>query len=199
MAKRGRNQGRLPARYEKTGKNRRRIYTVSVAAQKRAAAMNDNRLKTIEKFYTCFRQRDAAGMCACYHPDIAFSDPVFGALKGKTAFAMWHMLTARAENLTIRFSNLRVEGDTLRAHWEADYPFSRTGRTVHNVIEAAFLFQDELIIRHDDTFDIWRWQRMALGPLGTALGWTPFMKHKLRATARAGLDAYISKNPQFKA
>ena len=43
----------------------------------------------VEKFYTCFSQKDWKGMQACYHDDIVFSDPVFVNLKGTQAKAMW--------------------------------------------------------------------------------------------------------------
>ncbi len=39
----------------------------------------------IQKFYTSFQARDAAGMNACYHPAIVFADPVFGRLEGDQA------------------------------------------------------------------------------------------------------------------
>jgi ketosteroid isomerase-like protein len=159
---------------------------------------NDANLETVKRFYTCFQALDAAGMTACYHPDIVFNDPVFGTLRKKEAAAMWHMLIARGKDLTIRFSNIRNEDGAVRAHWEADYPFSRTGRQVRNVIEARFLFQDGLIVRHDDSFNLWRWQGMALGPVGALLGWSPPLRNKLRKTARQGLDDFIAKTPAFK-
>ncbi|MFY8063069.1 MAG: nuclear transport factor 2 family protein, partial [Usitatibacteraceae bacterium] len=31
----------------------------------------------IRRFYAAFANRDADGMAACYHPEIAFSDPAF--------------------------------------------------------------------------------------------------------------------------
>ena len=51
--------------------------------------------KLIEKFYTGFKNSDAQAMIDCYAPDVEFSDPVFPALKGKRAMAMWAMLGER--------------------------------------------------------------------------------------------------------
>ena len=45
----------------------------------------------IQTFYTAFQNRDAAGMAACYHPEVVFSDPVFPHLEGPKAIAMWQM------------------------------------------------------------------------------------------------------------
>ncbi len=157
--------------------------------------MNNNQ-ELITKFYTAFQQKDFAGMIACYHPDIHFSDPVFTDLHGNRAKAMWHMLCERGKALQVVFSDVVAaasadEGNG-RAHWEATYTFS-TGRKVHNIVDAAFEFQDGLIIRHQDSFDLWRWTRMALGPMGLFLGWTPLVQKRVRKTALAGLEKFMVK------
>src|SRR3990172_5898601 len=117
----------------------------------------------IERFYSCFQARDSMGMASCYHPDIVFSDPVFGQLKGIEALDMWKMLCSRATDLKITYDNIKADETTGSAHWEAQYKFTRTGRPVHNVIEASFVFREGRIIRHTDTFNLWRWTCMALG------------------------------------
>src|SRR5438105_12883584 len=127
----------------------------------------------IERFYTCFKQRDTEGMIACYHPEIEFSDPVFPDLKGERAGAMWRMLAARAKSLELHFSDVMADDLRGSASWEAIYPFSATGRRVHNKIRASFEFKDGKIYRHRDDFDLWRWAGMALGLKGQLLGWLP--------------------------
>lgn len=147
----------------------------------------------IQKFYSAFQARDAAGMTSCYHPQVVFSDPVFGRLEGAQAVAMWQMLCGRAKDLTITFSRVHADDAMGAAHWEARYSFGKSSRAVHNIIDAAFEFRDGLIVRHRDTFDLWRWSRMALGPMGTLLGWTPFLQAAIRKDARRGLDEFMSK------
>jgi ketosteroid isomerase-like protein len=147
----------------------------------------------LQKFYTAFQARDAADMCACYHPDVVFSDPVFGRLTSSEATAMWHMLCARAKDLQITFRDVQANGETGTVHWEAQYTFGKKKRRVHNIIAATFVFQENLIVQHDDVFDLWRWTRMALGPTGLLLGWTPWLKSAVRGDARRGLDAFIQK------
>ena len=78
----------------------------------------------------------------------------------------------------------------------AEYTLSQTGRAVHNVIEAAFTFEDGRIRTHRDTFDFWRWSRQALGAPGLVLGWTPWLRRKVSAEATKGLDAYIARHPE---
>jgi ketosteroid isomerase-like protein len=153
--------------------------------------------KVIEDFYTAFQSRDYAGMIACYHPDIHFHDPVFTDLHGRQAKAMWHMLCERGQDLTVEYSNVQATETAGQAHWEARYTFSTTGRKVHNIIDASFTFQDGKIIKHTDLFDLWRWTRLALGPTGILLGWSPVVQNKVRATAQKGLAAFIKGHPEY--
>lgn len=151
----------------------------------------------ITRFYTAFQQRDYAEMIACYHPDIHFSDPVFMDLHGNQAKAMWHMLCERGQDLQVVFGEVWADEGDGRAHWEATYTFS-TGRKVHNAIDAAFEFQDGLIIRHQDSFDLWHWMRMALGPLGVFLGWSSVVQNRVRETAVQSLNKFIAKRPEYQ-
>jgi ketosteroid isomerase-like protein len=148
----------------------------------------------VHRFYTCFQARDAEGMRACYHPDVVFSDPAFGELRGKAAGDMWAMLCARAADLQLTHGNVTANDETGTADWDARYTFTQTGRPVHNRIHASFRFRDGLIVRHDDDFSFWRWARQALGPVGLLLGWTPLLQAKVRSTARAGLDTWARKS-----
>lgn len=152
----------------------------------------------ITHFYERFAKRDHAGMIACYHPQATFFDPVFLELKDKQVGAMWHMLCERGTDLAITFADVRAQGATGRAHWEARYSFSASKRPVHNVIEAAFEFADGKIISHRDSFDLWRWTRMALGLPGVLLGWSPIVQNKVRSTAREGLLKFIAKHPEYQ-
>jgi ketosteroid isomerase-like protein len=148
----------------------------------------------IRRFYDSFAALDAEGMKACYHPDIVFTDPAFGELRGAQAGAMWTMLTGRAKDLEVSASDIEADDRRGRAHWDARYTFGQTGRKVLNRIDAAFEFRDGLIIRHTDTFDFYAWARQALGPAGLLLGWTPVLQNKVRDTARRGLAKHMQES-----
>jgi hypothetical protein len=108
---------------------------------------------------------------------------------------MWNLLTdaVRAKGQDVWRLDLSQVTDR-SAHWEPHYRFSATGRIVHNVIDAEFVFDAQgLIAEHRDRFDFWRWSRQALGPVGTLLGWTPMLRNKVRQQAGANLDAWIAK------
>ncbi|MCB1055815.1 MAG: nuclear transport factor 2 family protein [Acidobacteria bacterium] len=150
----------------------------------------------IERFYTAFKHRDAAGMVACYHPQVEFSDPVFPNLKGPRARAMWKMLCERGKDLEIEFEGIEADDTSGRAHWRAFYTFTATGRPVENRIYARFVFEDGRIIRHRDSFDLWRWSAQALGLKGRLLGWTPLMREAIRRQAARSLDAFIRQHEE---
>jgi ketosteroid isomerase-like protein len=145
----------------------------------------------IERFYASFAKRDWAGMAACYHSDVHFSDEAFD-LHGADAGMMWRMLLTNGKDLTLEYSGIEADDRTGRAHWDARYTFSATGRKVLNRIDASFEFRDGLIVRHVDRFDFWTWSRQALGAPGLLLGWTPFLKNKVRATAAGNLKRYLA-------
>lgn len=149
----------------------------------------------LETFYEAFARRDGEAMAACYAPDVQFSDPVFPDLRGPRAGNMWRMLTERAADFELTFRDVTADDRTGRAHWEATYTFSATGRRVHNVIDATFEFRDGKIVRHADRFDLWKWAGMALGLKGKLLGWAPPVQGAIRKLARRGLDAYEAKKP----
>lgn len=149
----------------------------------------------IQYFYTSFAALDAEGMADCYHKDILFNDPGFGDLKGERAVNMWRMLCAsqQGKDFRVEFSDLQADEHTGRAHWEAYYTFSKTGRKVHNIIDAQFKFQDGKIIEHIDTFDLYRWAKQAFGLTGTLIGWTPFFKNKLHQQTNQLLNRFEKK------
>ena len=150
--------------------------------------------ETINRFYTAFQKRDAAGMIACYHPDVVFSDAVFTDLRGARAGAMWKMLCERGNDLQLEFSQVQADDRTGSAHWDARYTFSVTGNKVLNRIDASFEFKDGKIIRHTDRFDLHAWAGQALGLKVKLLGWLPAVQNKVRATAMKGLEDYIAKS-----
>ena len=147
----------------------------------------------IEKFYTAFQSRDAEAMCACYHPDVTFTDPAFGTLHGAQATFMWRMLIERGKDLRITFNNVQADDERGSAHWEAKYSFSKKQRPVHNIIEAEFVFKDGLIFKHTDRFNLWKWSSMALGLTGTLLGWTPIIQSAIRKDALKGLEKFMAR------
>jgi ketosteroid isomerase-like protein len=133
-------------------------------------------------------------MAACYAPDANFSDPVFQGLKGEEPGAMWRMLTARADDLSVQLAEHDADGDTGTARWLASYTFTQTGRHVDNDVRASFLFRDGLIVDHRDEFSFHRWARQALGPTGLLLGWAPPLQKSVRDRARKGLDEFMAQD-----
>src|ERR1035437_2144350 len=115
----------------------------------------------INDFYSAFQTRDADAMNACYAPGVKFSDPVFGALDGDRARAMWKMLAGRSAGLELTYQVGAGDDSTGNATWQEKYDFSQTGRKVDNHISSKFWFENGLITRQEDNFNRWR-----LGPLG---------------------------------
>lgn len=148
--------------------------------------------KLLTDFYSAFARKDAAPMRAAYADDAHFSDAAFPDLHGAAVGDMWTMLCEQAQDFRLEFRNVKADDVSGSAHWEARYLF-RGQRPVHNIIDAQFTFQNGKIVRHIDTFDFWRWSKQALGPIGWALGWTPWLKKTVNATAAKNLASWQKK------
>ena len=153
---------------------------------------------TLEKFYSAFARLDADTMATCYAPDARFDDEAFSLRGQDQVTGMWRMLcqTTKARALAdwkLVYSGIEANDTTGKAHWEADYRFTATNRLVHNVIDGGFEFNDQgLIARHRDSFNFWAWARQALGTPGLLLGWTPFLRQKVRSAAAVNLQKFMT-------
>jgi hypothetical protein len=154
--------------------------------------MHSNR-HLIETFYSAFQEKDYKTMQQCYNDGATFSDPAFQNLNAAEVKAMWQMLLLSGSDLKIEFRDIKANDKTGSCHWEAWYTFSRTGRKVHNIIDAEFEFKEGKIFRHRDHFNFWRWSKQALGVSGLLLGWSSFLENKVRATAKGRLRSYMAK------
>ena len=148
--------------------------------------------ETIETFYKAFNDLDAETMVKCYHEDVVFEDPAFGVLNGERAKNMWRMLchSQKGKDFKVIHSNVNYDDNSGSAHWEAFYNFSKTGRKVHNKIDATFEFKDGKIVKHTDVFNLHRWSKQALGFKGLLIGGTNFFKTKLQSQTNRLLDKF---------
>ncbi len=126
-------------------------------------------------------------MQECYADTAIFTDEVFVNLTATEVKAMWKMLCGNPD-LKIVFSNVVADENKGTADWEATYTFSKTNRKVINRIKADFIFSQGRIIRHTDHFNFHNWAAQALGITGIVLGWTTFLKNKVRKEARKRLS-----------
>ena len=147
----------------------------------------------IHDFYTCFQQKDYAGMQRCYAENARFSDEVFKNLNAAQVRAMWEMLLKRGKDLSLEFSEIKANDEEGSAKWIASYTFSQGGRKVVNHIAAQFRFEKGKIIEHTDQFSFYKWARQALGLPGWLLGWTPSLQKKVQEAAMKGLTDFMHK------
>lgn len=144
-------------------------------------------------FYTSFQQKDYKGMQHCYSDGARFNDPVFTDLDASQVRAMWEMLLLRAKDLVITFEDIHADETRGSSNWIAEYTFSATGEKVVNKIHSDFEFSNGKISRQTDHFEFYNWARQALGfTAGLLLGWTPYIRRKIRAKAMKGLEAFMN-------
>ncbi|WP_072691553.1 nuclear transport factor 2 family protein [Rhodococcus marinonascens] len=159
--------------------------------------MNQNE-QLIHTLYTAIQNKEFEVVKSCYHENATFSDNIFPNLSGKEPAAMWHMMIGSTPTLELSYDSVKADEFGGGARWIGNYTFSETGRSVrNNIIHASFEFKDGKIIRHEDSFDLYRWSRMALGPTGWLLGWTPLFKKSLQKQAAGLLPKFIHDHPEY--
>ena len=151
-----------------------------------------------QQFYTAFAKKDYLELARFYHNDLSFTDPAFGTLSRSETLAMWEMLFTSADDLDINFKLLTSGDNFVVVEWRANYSFGSKKRFVKNIIKAKLLIEDDLIIRHIDSFNLYRWSRQAMGIAGWLIGWTGFFRRKLQKQTRSRLASFISKKSNIK-
>lgn len=147
-------------------------------------------LDVLRRLFTAFAAGDGEAMAACYAPDARFSDPVYPWLRGSEVGDMWRMLTGRAKGLDVVVEALAADERSGSATWTASYEFGEDRRQVSNRVHSSFVLADGLVAEQRDDFDFHAWSAMALGPSGRLLGWTPWLRDRVRRTAAGQLAAF---------
>ena len=141
----------------------------------------------IEKFFDAFAKLDYHTMQNCYGENPIFNDPVFGILQGDEVRSMWEMLCKNAKDFSLRYSSIEIDDEYATCKWAASYTFSKTSRRVVNNVKAYMRIQNNKITEHTDEFDFYKWARQALGLPGILLGWSGYLKNKIRRSAKSSL------------
>ncbi|HEY8740888.1 MAG TPA: hypothetical protein VIN56_09885 [Candidatus Dormibacteraeota bacterium] len=84
----------------------------------------------------------------------------------------------------------KLDPATMNACYAPEVRFR--GRDVENHVRSHFWFKDGLITRQEDSFDLWKWASMALGPMGQFLGWLPPVQASIRKQAKGNLDKFTA-------
>ncbi len=146
----------------------------------------------IRHFYTSFQNKDVQAMQDCYADKAIFNDSVFTNLDANEVRSMWAMLIKSGKDMRIEFKNISGNEFGGNADWDAYYTFSATGNKVINRIKASFLIENGKITKHTDHFDFYTWAKQALGFTGLILGWTGFLRNKIRTKAKRNLETFMA-------
>lgn len=147
----------------------------------------------IANFYESFGKLDAQGMIDYYHDQIEFEDPIFGKLNSKKVRSMWRLLLSKDSDMKVSYCDVKTQGNLGYAKWKATYFYGSKKRKITNECKASFEFKDGKIIRHTDTYSLWRWSHQAFGFVGLLLGWTSFFKNKITNKAQKALLDFETK------
>jgi len=164
------------------------------------AGLAAGRLHALQRLYAAFERRDGEAMQALYAPQATFDDPVFSLHGAHEIGGMWRMLCRSArkrsrDEWSLKASDLHVEGDRGRAHWEVTYLYGTADRLVLNVVDSEFEFTpDGHILRHVDHFDFRAWAAQALGWPGRLFGGLTPMQRFVRRQAADKLARFLASH-----
>lgn len=152
-----------------------------------------NPTDVVETFYQAVRNNDHQTISGLYHDTATFEDPVFGKLNSEQVKAMWTMLLERSKgNLTAEHKIRSASEAKIESEMTARYTFGKKKRPVTNSIASTFILKDGLILSQVDRFNFNRWAGMALGIPGKLLGWTPYLKAKVRKQSLQTLAKFMN-------
>jgi ketosteroid isomerase-like protein len=149
----------------------------------------------ITKFYEAFARSDGAAMAALYHENATFKDPAFDLKNGKEVGAMWKMLSARAKDFKLTFSNVKGTAEGGSADWVATYLYGGKNK-VENHIHTEMKIEHGLIVKQIDSFNFYKWASQSLGTFGKLFGWLPPVHNTVRKKAMGQLHRYMAKHEQ---
>jgi len=152
-------------------------------------------IEIAEEFYSAFKALDAERMNALYHETAFFEDPAFGKMNATDTQLMWSMLceSQKDKGFELSFNIIDSDQKSVKVEWQAWYIFSKTGKRVHNKIQAHLKIENGKIIHHRDDFNLHRWANQALGVSGWLLGGTGFFRRKLQQQTHTMLAKYKAK------
>ena len=152
----------------------------------------------LHRLFTALDQHDHQAMASCYDEEATFRDIAFDLRKRKKIHCMWHMICEG--DIRATFEVVHANDREGRVKLIDVYTFGKDppkpGRPVRNVVDSRFVFQDGVIIDHQDFCDASEWARMALG------GLTGFLAGRIRLlrSFKAGrmLKAFAESHPEYQ-
>lgn len=155
----------------------------------------------VEKFLSCYKNRDYPGMQSCLADDVQFSDYAFENIHGKEVMAMWHWFCIpygdRKNPIAVtEFSILKEGGDAVVAKYRVQYLYGKDERPVDYFIKARFTLGNDRIVRqHDEFFSITEFEfaKMAFGFPTDLLALISLLRTIVRKKAGEKLGQFMSE------
>lgn len=148
----------------------------------------------INKFYKAFEKGDSKKMNSCLSHNIKFDDPALGKAKGDKVKFWWQFLCENAVDFSIDLIEVKADSEKGIAVWKNSYTFKETGKPVTLDIVSKFYFENNLIIKHIDEYDIKSFIKQAFGSTAGIFGGSFLVKKTVRAQSKILLKKYMKKS-----
>jgi hypothetical protein len=164
------------------------LFSVNVEAEILAA-------DAARTYFAAFANRDGVTMASMYKDGVknVFTDPVFPNLNSAEAKGMWKMLLAGNAAFAVDYQIISVDGNTVKANWQARYVFPATGRSVLNRGTSVITIENGLIVKQVDSYNLCNWTGQALPPVVAQIACL-HPEVSLRPLARHSLKTFMQNN-----
>lgn len=148
-------------------------------------------IEVIKKFFTSLQEKKGDVLLSCYAPDAVFSDPLHGLLDAEMLFKKWHLFLEQAQELELTYGPITVLDDEyFTSDWAMSYAKSPMGKKLKVKLKGKSFFRlkDLQIIEHSDAYRFSTLIAQTHGWKGYWLGWTGYMKRKVKLEALEELN-----------
>lgn len=148
------------------------------------------KIEIVKEFYEALNKRDYKIVNGLYHSEAKYRDEIFD-FNGIEIHALWYNATLPEMDISVKLESIREEGDKVITEWEMRYTLDIIKRRINLKEKGVFEFKDEKIYRHTDTYDFWAWCTQAFGAIGRVMGWSNWLRNRVRNQARKSVLTHL--------
>jgi len=137
----------------------------------------------VKEFYEALSRNDYEALIRLYHPDATYTDELF-SFKGKEIHALWYAATRPAMKLEVECLAIEEVNDRVQTKWKMGYTLDVINSRIELEEIGIFVFEGEKIMEHSDEYNFREWCTQAFGIIGTLLGWSSWLRNRVRKQAR---------------
>ena len=166
------------------------VFGVLIRTLRKFSGLVSDRIKIVEGFYEALNKGDYQFVNSLYHSNASYKDELF-ELKGVEIHALWYSAVQPDLNLSVELKSIKEVDGRVITEWVMNYTLDIINRRISLNEKGTFIFKGDKIIEHIDEYDFWSWCTQAFGIIGKSLGWSNWLRKRVRNQARKSVLANL--------